>query len=378
VQAKKDAAASEPCEHCGKKHAGECWYKPGSKKSTRAQKQALKAAAELSQMGSGEDTGSEVEETFDQYSRVSLLPPSSRIPRTCKVLRANLFIANPTRNAYPDTQAEVSVTNTLEHVVRKHSKTANLQGLLGKPQLAQYADLAFRLKTNKGQLITLRLRQPGLILPEAKEILLAHQDLEDAGFRVNYHTGKMRAPGGHVLTMIKNGAVWQIPVLPPRKHTVLAAITTAPATKTLASNKQDVDCMHEVLCCAGTTTMLQYYDYYNGTGFCKASKADIRIFRCPIKPLMQGDATHKRRGSGTKEVHAHAAHLDDEDVSCAHLDDKDVSCACCADQQPKRVKVAGPWPTLRGTADQPPELKVINHSNHHNRRARTVNVPQNL
>ena len=100
--------------------------------------------------------------------------------------------------------------------------------------------------------------------------------------------------------------------------------------------------MHEVLCCAGTTTMLRYYDYYNGTGFGKASKADIRNFRCPIKPLMQGDATHKRRSSGTKEVHAHAAHLDDEDVSCAHLDDEDFSCACCADQQPKRVKFADP------------------------------------
>ena len=44
--------------------------------------------------------------------------------------------------------------------------------------------------------------------------------------------------------------------------------------------------MHEVLCCAGTTTMLRYYDYYNGTGFGKTSKADIRNFRCPIKPLM--------------------------------------------------------------------------------------------
>jgi hypothetical protein len=44
---------------------------------------------------------------------VSLLPPSSRIPRTCTVLRANLFIANPIRYAYPDTQAEVSVTSTL-------------------------------------------------------------------------------------------------------------------------------------------------------------------------------------------------------------------------------------------------------------------------
>jgi hypothetical protein len=176
---------SVPCEHCGKKHAGECWYKPGSKKRTRTEKKALKAAAELSRVESGEDTGSEMEETFDNYSRVSLLPPSSRIPRTCTMLHANLFIANPTRKAYPDTQAEVSITNTPEHVKRKHSKSAKLQGLLGKPQIAQYADLAFRLKTDKGRHITLRLRKPGLFLPEAKEILLAHQDLEDAGFHID-------------------------------------------------------------------------------------------------------------------------------------------------------------------------------------------------
>jgi hypothetical protein len=176
AQVKKDAVVSALCDHCGKKHAGECWYKPGSKKRTRTEKKALKAAAELSRVESGEDTGSEVEETFDNYSRVSLLPPSSRIPRTCTVLHANLFIATPTRNAYPDTQAEVSITNTPEHVVRKHSKSARVQGLLGKPQIAQYADLAFRLKTDKGRHITLRIRKPGLFLPEAKEILLAHQD----------------------------------------------------------------------------------------------------------------------------------------------------------------------------------------------------------
>jgi hypothetical protein len=106
---------------------------------------------------------------------------------------------------------------------------------------------SIRLKTDKGRAIVLRLRKPGLFLPEAKEILLAHQDLEDAGFRVNYHTGKMHAPGGHALTMIKSGAVWQIPVMPPPKHTVLAATTTAPATTTLASTTmQDVDRMHEV------------------------------------------------------------------------------------------------------------------------------------
>jgi hypothetical protein len=138
---------------------------------------------------------------------VSLLPPSSRIPRTCTVLRANLFIANPTRNAYPDTQAEVSVTNKPEQVVRKHSRSAKLQRLFGKPQVAQYDDLAFRLKTDKGRAIVLRLRKSGLFLPEAKEILFAHQDLEDAGCSVNYHSGKMRVPGGHVLTMVKSVVV---------------------------------------------------------------------------------------------------------------------------------------------------------------------------
>ena len=225
-----------------------------------------------------------------------------------------------------------------------------LQGLLGKPQVAQYADLAFRLKTDKERAIILRLRKPSLFLRESKEILLAHQDLEDAGFRVNYHTGKMHDPGGHVLTMVKNGVVWQIPVMPPPKHTVLAATTIAPETTISEStNMQDVDRMHEVLCCAGTTTMLQYYKYYHGTGFGKASTAEVRNFRCPIKALMQGDANPKgRRPANTTDVHAHAAHSDAED---------DV-CACCADQPAKGVQFTAtePWPTLRGSASEPPAL----------------------
>jgi hypothetical protein len=201
--------------------------------------------------------------------------------------------------------------------VRKHPRSARLQGLLGKPHVAQYADLASQLKTDKGRAIVLRLRKPGLFLPEAKEILLAHQYLEDAGFRVNYHTGKKHAPGGHAFTMIMSGAVWQIPVMPLPKHTVLAATTTAPVTTTLASNNmQDVDRMHEVLCCSGTTTMLLSYDYYHGTGLGKASKAEVRKFRSPIQALMQGDANPKRRRP-TTDVHAHAAHLDDEGGVCA-------------------------------------------------------------
>ena len=57
--------------------------------------------------------------------------------------------------------------------------------------------------------------------------------------------------------MIKSSDVWQIPVMPPPKHTVLAVTTTASATTTLASTTmQDVERMHEVLCCSGATTML--------------------------------------------------------------------------------------------------------------------------
>jgi hypothetical protein len=356
AQLQKDAVASESCEHCGKMHAGECWYKPGSKKRNRAERKALKAAAELSQTESGEDSGSEGEETGDKYPCLSFLPPSSRIPRTCTVLQASLFIANSTRHAYPDTQADISVTNDPEHVVRTLPKKAKLQGLLGKPQLAQYADLAFRLKTDKGRILLLRLRKPGLFLPEVTEILLAHQDLEDAGFRVNYHTGKMRAPGGHVLTMTKSGAVWKIPVMSPnirttkRMHTALTATTSAPATTTSSSAKS-VERMHEVLCCAGTTAMLRYYDYYKGTGFGNASKPEIRNFKCPIKPLMHGEATPKRRvtnSSDTTEVRAHAAHLDDAGSVCA----------CCAGPPSKRVQwPTGPWPTLRGSATEPPSWK---------------------
>jgi hypothetical protein len=170
------------------------------------------------------------------------------------------------------------------------------------------------------------------------------------------------------LFLQKQQIVWQMPVMSPPKHTVLAANTTAPSNVTPPLyNMRDVEYMHEVLCCAGTTSMLRYYNHYHGTGFGKARKADVREFRCPIKALMQGDDTQKKRrlqtsSSGTKEVHAHAAHLDDEDVSCA----------CCADQQPKRVQFAGPWPTLHSTADWPPEQKKKNVNHRKSGRNRSV------
>ena len=139
----------------------------------------MKAAAELSQTESCEDSGSEGEETGDNYSCLSLVPP---IPRTYKVLQANLFITNSTSHAcwYPNTQAEISVTNSPEYVVRTLPKRTNLQGLLVKPQVAQNADFAFQLKTDQGLLLILSLCKSGLFLPESKEILLMHQDLEDA------------------------------------------------------------------------------------------------------------------------------------------------------------------------------------------------------
>jgi hypothetical protein len=122
--------------------------------------------------------------------------------------------------------------------------------------------------------------------------------------------------------------------------------------------------MHEVLCCAGATTMLRYYKHYHGTGFSKASTAAVQNFRCPIKVLMQGDANPKSRRTqdaqtestpptppaDTTVVHAHAAHSDAED---------DV-CACCADQPSKCVQFTAtePWPTLRGSASEPPAMTV--------------------
>ena len=189
--------------------------------------------------------------------------------------------------AYPDTQAEVSVTNSRDDVVRIHPRQAKLQGLLGKPQVAQYADLAFRLRTDTGKMLKLRLRNPGLFLPQANEILLAHQDLEDAGVRVNYHTGVMRAPRGQTITLQKRGAVWQVPLhtwktdsLPgPRARRKHCAFIVSSTSTNSAAAPSSVERMHQILCCAGTTLMLRYYDHYKGTGFGGASKAEIRAYR---------------------------------------------------------------------------------------------------
>ena len=78
-----------------------------------------------------------------------------------------------------------------------------------------------------------------------------------------------------------------------------------------------------------------------------------RNIKCPIKPLMHGEATPKRRAtnsSDTMEVRAHAAHLDDADSVCA----------CCADQPSKRVQWStGPWPTLRGSATEPSSNRSV-------------------
>jgi hypothetical protein len=224
------------------------------------------------------------------------------------------------------------------------------------------------LRTDKGKMLRLHLRNPGLFLPQAKEILLAHQDLEDAGVRVNYHTGVMRAPRGQTIKLDKRGAVWQVPLhtwktddlsgpSARRKHRAFIVSSTS---TTSAATPSSVERMHQILCCAGTTQMLRYYDHYKGTGFGGASKAEIRAYRCPIKALMQGDATKKMRKPATTQAsppvttHAHAAHLG----TCEHDED---CCPCChdAEPQPKKVRFQtnGPWPAARGEAATPPRRK---------------------
>jgi hypothetical protein len=108
--------------------------------------------------------------------------------------------------------------------------------------------------------------------------------------------------------------------------------------------------------------MLWYYKHYHDTGFGKVSTAAVRNFRCPIKTLMQGDASPKRQHTqdaqpestpppplaDTMDVQAHMAHSDAEDNVCA----------CCADQPAKDVQFTAtePWTTLRGSASEPPAI----------------------
>jgi hypothetical protein len=152
AQLQKDAAASQQCEHCGKKHAGECWYKPGSQNINRAEKKAaLKAAASSLRRRAGRMQVLRWKKAMTTILVFLSVTPLLTHPPHMHGPSSRSLYCTPHPQCVPrHTGGGLCHQQTRARIVRKHPRSAKLQGLLGKPQVGQYADLVFRLKTDKG------------------------------------------------------------------------------------------------------------------------------------------------------------------------------------------------------------------------------------
>ena len=202
AKGKENNSSTQPCPHCGKVHKAppsECWERPGARNGQSAkERKVLKAAAKLKEMSASDDEISEdadVMNESDLYSpTLTLLPAHVPVPTDCKTVRGTVvLVAQPTM-AQPDTQAQVTVSPDVRHVKKKHHQKVRLRGIAGTAAVdAHVVDLAVPLETDNGTKFNLIIRRQhgkggGLYTPEASALILAHDDLEDAGMHVDYTT----------------------------------------------------------------------------------------------------------------------------------------------------------------------------------------------
>ena len=154
----------------------------------------------------------------ESHLYVSLLSHSHALPPTCTILSAtHLQIAQ----ALPDTQAAITVTNDEAHVTKMHHETRTLHGIVGNASVvAHLADLAIPLQTEQGSRYHLVVRRNprcpgGLYSPDASSIVLAHEDLEAAGMRVDYDAGRISLPNKDTINMDKTARTWRIKLASP-------------------------------------------------------------------------------------------------------------------------------------------------------------------
>ena len=182
----------------------------------RAKSRALKAVAKLNEQLAESDISADSDnETDTHYSCVSLIPDNTLLPKSCKVMSAQIQLYE---HAHPDTQAQVSITNSREHVVKHHGTRVELSGVVSGARIsAETADLAFLLQATDGSHFYMRVQKPGLYHADASAVILAHQDLEDAGLHVDYTAGRILTPDDRIIAMEKRHRVWTIPVWTPCK-----------------------------------------------------------------------------------------------------------------------------------------------------------------
>ena len=284
----------EHCTICNKTHAGgakSCRYrdneKPttttrgrpstprrgrGSGRRTASERRAMQAAASLRQNEESDDSASgscEENEHSENYVYASLTPDHARTSRS-------ILIARGIQALHPDTQAEVSISPYLQHVAKLHGRIVKLKGVVGDASLpAQVADLVFHLRTATGGAYRLAIKASGLYHPDAHAAIIAHDDIEAAGLRVDYTTGCMRTPNGDTIKMAKRNKVWVAPLVSMDDQTVLAASITPPASPSADAAETAAVRAHQCSMHAGATSMCRMYDVMHGAGFGKASKAAL-------------------------------------------------------------------------------------------------------
>ena len=84
----------------------------------------------------------------------------------------------------------------VRHVDKIHGQKVRLRGIAGAAAVdAHVVDLVVPLETDNGTRFNLIIRRQhgqggGLYTPEASALILAHEDLEEAGMHVDYTAGK--------------------------------------------------------------------------------------------------------------------------------------------------------------------------------------------
>jgi hypothetical protein len=103
-----------------------------------------------------------------------------------------------------------------------------------------------------------------------------------------------------------SGTVWQIPVMPPPKHTVLVATTTATATTTSASTTmQDTDHMHAMnftgILCKGT--LKPSSSRLKHTADASSSTQTCHTLLVRDNNHVHGRAQHHAHGQDVRSIH---------------------------------------------------------------------------
>ena len=126
-------------------------------------------------------------------------PPRNGNGKRQHVRSTVVLVAQPTM-ALPDTQAQATVSPDVRHVQKMHHQKVRLGGIAGTAAVdAHVVDLAVPLETDNGTKFNLIIRRQhgkggGLYTPEASALILAHDDLEEAGMHVDYTAGKILTP----------------------------------------------------------------------------------------------------------------------------------------------------------------------------------------